>query len=80
MKKNRLSTKKRVIAFNQELNDLLNKYNVLPEDGKLNLITTSMNFSANNLLNCRPECQITKVVTLPNGHTTVMTFCDPNCH
>ncbi|MTH15819.1 hypothetical protein [Flavobacterium sp. LC2016-01] len=76
----KITTKKKVVAFHQELSDLLSKYNLLPEDGKLNLITSQINFSANNLLNCPPECQMTKVVTLPNGQTTIMTFCDPNCH
>lgn len=76
----KITTKKKVEAFHQELNDLLNKYNLLPEDGKLNLITSQINFSANNLLDCPKRCRMTRVVELPNGQTTIMTFCDPNCH
>lgn len=76
----KITTKKKVVAFHQELNDLLNKYDLLPEDGKLNLITSQMNFSANNLVHCPPGCLMTKIVTLPNGQKTIMTFCDPNCH
>lgn len=80
MKNKKLSSKKQVAAFQKELNDLLNKYDLSPEDGKLHLLTSKINFNANNFLNCKPECQMTKVVTLPNGQTTIMTFCDPNCH
>jgi hypothetical protein len=80
MADSKFKTKKQVVSFNKELNDLLGKYDLLPQDGKVHLITSKVNFSATALLNCKKECQMTKVVTLPNGHTTVITFCDPDCH
>jgi hypothetical protein len=79
MANNRLR-KKQIVAFHQELDDLLNRYDLLPEDRKLHLITSKMNFSAGGCLNCQPQCCMTKIVTLRNGHTTVMRFCDPDCH
>ena len=78
MANSKLNTKEHFVAFHNEMNDLLNKYDLLPEDGKFHLITSKMNYLTNNL-NCKPECIMTKVVTLPNGHTTLLTFCDPDC-
>lgn len=74
-----LSTQKQFVAFHQEFNDLLNKYDLLPEDGKLHLITSKMSFSASNFSNCKPECLMTKTVELPDGSTKIMTWCDPLC-
>ncbi len=80
MANKKLTSKKQVVAFHQELSDLLSKYDFFPEDGKFHLLTAKMNYSAINFLNCRPECQMTKVIRLPNGQTTIMTYCDQNCH
>lgn len=74
----KLKTKEQVLAFHQELNQLLSKFDLHSEDGKMHLITSKLNFS-HNCSNCPPECCMTKVVTLPNGQTTVMTFCSPHC-
>lgn len=72
--------KKVAIDFHKELNELLKKYDFAPEDGNFDFVTSKLHFSVNNPLNCKPECQMTKIVTLPNGQTRIITFCDPNCH
>jgi hypothetical protein len=78
MAKNKhVMSKRQVLTFHKELNDLLSKYDLHSEDGKLHLITSKLNFSNN--CDCAPECCMTRVVKLPNGQTTVMTFCVPNC-
>ena len=79
MANRKLSTKKQFVAFQQELNDLLNKFDLLPEDGKLHLITSKMDFSADNISNCKPECLMRKKVQLPNGSIKIITWCDPLC-
>jgi hypothetical protein len=79
MAKNKLNSKKQLVAFQQELNDLLNKYDMLPEDGKLHLITSKMNLSATNFLRCKPECLMKKIVELPDGSIKIITWCDPLC-
>lgn len=79
MKNKKLSTKKKVASFQKDLNDLLLKYDISPEDGRLHLLTSKINFNAINVLDCPPQCQMTRVVTLPNGQTTILRFCDPKC-
>jgi len=56
MEKNKhFSSKRQVLAFHRELNDLLSKYDLHSKDGKLHLITSKLNF-LNNCSNCPPKC------------------------
>ena len=79
MANKKLNSKKQLLKFENELNDLLSKYDLLPEDGKLHLMTSKMSYAANSFKKCKPECLMRKKVELPDGTIRIITWCDPIC-
>ena len=61
--------------FHDELSDLLNKYNLFPDDGKILLATSQMTFRADDIRDCKPECIMRTPVKHPNGTTTYDVWC-----
>ncbi len=79
MAKHKLSTKKQLATFRQELNELLFKYDLFPNDEEIKLSTDKVIFSASDLSNCKPACVMKKKIRHPDGTIEIKTWCDKKC-
>jgi hypothetical protein len=64
-----------ISAFHSDLADLLKKYDVHPEDGKVLLVTSDLTFKSGGITGCKPECIMHTPVKHPDGTTTWTVWC-----